>query len=149
MGGMIPEITAFVAAYADYMTQLGAALGLYIGGLIVYVLMTPHKELALIREGNASAALAFGAVVVGLAIPMAACLEHAASVWDVLIWGVVMVLMQLLAFRLTDMFLRGLPRRIAEGDVAAAILLMSVKLGIGILMAGAIVDPVVQRPWIG
>jgi putative membrane protein len=138
---MPPEITAFVAAYADYMTQLGAAIGLYTGGVVLYILLTPHKELALIREGNASAALAFGAVVVGLAIPMAACLEHAQSVWDIVIWGVVMILMQLIAFRFTDMVLRGLPRRIAEGDVAAAVLLMAVKLGIGILMAGAIVDP--------
>lgn len=146
---MIPEITAFAGAYADYMIQLGTAIGLYIGGLILYVILTPHKELALIREGNASAALSFGAVVVGLAIPMSACLEHANSVWDIIIWGVVMVLMQLIAFRFTDMVLRGLPRRIAEGDVAAAIMLMAVKLGIGILMAGAIVDPTRQNLGLG
>jgi uncharacterized membrane protein YjfL (UPF0719 family) len=34
-----------------------------------------------------------------------------------------------------------LPRRIAEGDVAAAIMLMSVKLGVGLIIAGAISDP--------
>ncbi len=134
-------VYAFVAGFPDFLLQLSVALGLFVLSLVVYVLMTPHKELALIREGNPSAALAFGAVVVGLAIPLGACLAHAFSVWDVLIWGVIILLVQLLSFRVTDMILRQLPRRIAEGDVAAAIMLMSVKLGVGLIIAGAISDP--------
>lgn len=134
-------VTAFVAGFPDFLIQLGATLGLFIVSLTVYVLMTPHKELALIRAGNPSAALAFGGVVVGLAIPLGACLAHAFGLIDLLIWGVVTLLLQLIAFRLTDVFLHGLPRRIAEGDVAAAIFLMSMKLGIGIIIAGALADP--------
>ena len=137
----LSAVYAFVAGFPDFLLQLSVALGLFVLSLVVYVLMTPHKELALIREGNPSAALAFGAVVVGLAIPLGACLAHAFSVWDVLIWGVIILLVQLLAFRITDMILRQLPRRIAEGDVAAAIMLMSVKLGVGLIIAGAISDP--------
>lgn len=134
-------VTAFVAGFPDFMIQLGAALGLFIVSLIVYVLMTPHKELALIRAGNPSAALAFGGVVVGLAIPLGSCLEHAFGLMDLVIWGIVMLLIQLIAFRATDIFLRGLPRRIAEGDVAAAIFLMSVKIGIALILSGAVSDP--------
>lgn len=135
------EIQAFISGFPQFMIQLGVALGLFIVGLTTYVLLTPHKELALIRDGNASAALAFGAVVVGLAIPLGACLEHSLSVTDLVIWGVVTLLVQLIVFRLADMFLRGLPRRIAEGDVAAAIFLMAIKLGVGIILAGALSDP--------
>ncbi|MGE3143158.1 MAG: DUF350 domain-containing protein [Hyphomonadaceae bacterium] len=134
-------MTAFVAGFPDFLLQLGAALGLFIASLIIYVLMTPHKELALIREGNPSAALAFGAVVVGLAIPLGACLAHSFGLIDLVIWGVVTLLIQLIAFRFADMFLRNLPKRIAEGDVAAAIFLMAIKLGLGIIMAGAVADP--------
>lgn len=134
-------VTAFVAGFPDFMIQLGAALGLFIVSLILYVLMTPHKELALIRAGNPSAALAFGGVVVGLAIPLGACLEHAFGLMDLVIWGIVTLLIQLIAFRATDIFLRGLPRRIAEGDVAAAIFLMSMKIGIALILAGAVSDP--------
>ena len=136
-----PEIQAFISGFPQFLIQLGAALGLFIVGLTTYVLMTPHKELALIRDGNASAALAFGAVVVGLAIPIGACLAHSLGVIDLMVWGVVTLLVQLIVFRMTDMFLRGLPRRIAEGDVAAAIFLMAVKLGVGIILAGALSDP--------
>lgn len=134
-------VTAFVAGFPDFLIQLGAALGLFIVSLILYVLMTPHKELALIRAGNPSAALAFGGVVVGLAIPLGACLEHAFGLMDLVIWGIVTLLIQLIAFRFTDIFLRGLPRRIAEGDVAAAIFLMSVKIGIALILSGAVSDP--------
>lgn len=134
-------VTAFVAGFPDFLIQLGAALGLFIVSLILYVLMTPHKELALIRAGNPSAALAFGGVVVGLAIPLGACLEHAFGLLDLVIWGIVTLLIQLIAFRATDIFLRGLPRRIAEGDVAAAIFLMSMKIGIALILSGAVSDP--------
>ena len=59
-------------------------------------------------------------------------------------WGLVTLLVQLLAFRFTDMFLRGLPKRIVDGDVAAAIFLMSVKLALALIVAGAVADPNVQ-----
>jgi putative membrane protein len=136
-----PSISAFVSGFPDFLIQLGIALGLFITSLFVYVIMTPHKELDLIRAGNPSAALAFGGVVVGLALPLGACLTYALGVMDVLIWGIVTLLLQILAFRFADIFLRHLPRRIAEGDVAAAVFLMSVKIGLALIIAGAIADP--------
>lgn len=135
------EIQAFISGFPNFLAQFGTALGLFIVGLTTYVLLTPHKELALIRDGNASASLAFGAVIVGLAIPLGACLAHSLSLIDLLVWGTVTLLTQLVTFRFADIVLRGLPRRIAEGDVAAAIFLMSVKLGVGIILAGALSDP--------
>jgi putative membrane protein len=134
-------INAFVAGFPNFLLQLIVAIGLFVGSLTLYVLMTPHKELRLVQEGNPSAALAFGGVVVGLAIPMGACLAHSFGALDLLIWGLVTLLIQLFAFRFTDMILRGLPRRIAEGDVAAAIFLMSVKIGIALILSGAVSDP--------
>ncbi|MEJ0058690.1 MAG: DUF350 domain-containing protein [Terricaulis sp.] len=111
-------VNAFVAGFPDFILQLAVAIGLFIASLIIYVLMTPHKEMALIRAGNPSAALAFAGVVVGLAIPLGSCLAHSFGLIDLVIWGIVTLLLQLIAFRFADMFLRGLPRRIAEGDVA-------------------------------
>jgi len=138
-----------VAGFPDFIIQLGVALGLFVASLIIYVLMTPHKELALIRAGNPSAALAFGGGVVGLAISLGSCLAHAFGVIDLLIWGVVTLLLQLLAFRFADIFLRGLPRRIAEGDVAAAVFLMSVKIGLALILSGAVADPNVALMRVG
>ncbi|MGQ0532086.1 MAG: DUF350 domain-containing protein [Caulobacteraceae bacterium] len=137
-------LNAFVAGFPDFIIQLGVALGLFIVSLFIYTIMTPHKELALIRAGNPSASLAYGGVIVGLAIPLGSCLAHSFGLLDLLIWGIMTLLIQLLAFRFADIFLRGLPRRIAEGDVAAAVFLMSIKIGLALIMAGAVADPNVQ-----
>lgn len=134
-------VNAFVSGFPDFIIQLAVALGLFVASLIIYVLMTPHRELDLIRAGNPSASLAFAGVVVGLAIPLGSCLAHAFGLWDLLIWGIVTLLIQLLAFRFADIFLRGLPRRIAEGDVAAAVFLMSIKIGLALIVSGAVADP--------
>lgn len=134
-------LNAFVAGFPDFIIQLGAALGLFIASLVIYVIMTPHKELALIRAGNPSAALAFAGVIIGLAIPLGSCLAYAFGLLDLLIWGIITLLLQLIAFRFADMFLRGLPRRIAEGDVAAAVFLMSIKIGLALIISGALADP--------
>ncbi len=137
-------VAAFVSGFPDFILQLGVALGLFVASLTLYVLMTPHKELELIRAGNPSAALAFGGVVVGLAIPLGSCLAHSFGFIDLAIWGGVTLLLQLLCFRFADMFLKGLPRRIAEGDVAAAVFLMSVKIGLALILSGAVSDPSVN-----
>ena len=137
-------IASFVAGFPDFIIQLGVSLGLFVASLTIYVLMTPHKELKMIQEGNPSAALAFGGVVVGLAIPLGSCLAHSLGLLDLVIWGVVILLIQLLAFRFADMFLHGLPKKIAEGDVAAAVFLMSVKIGLALILSGAVSDPAVD-----
>lgn len=137
-------LASFVAGFPDFIIQLAIALGLFVASLFIYTIMTPHKELALIRAGNPSASLAYGGVIVGIAIPLGSCLAHSFGVIDLVIWGVVTLLIQLLAFRFADIFLRGLPRRIAEGDVAAAVFLMSIKIGLALIMAGAVADPNVQ-----
>ncbi len=137
----LAAVQAFISGFDDFLIQLGVALGLFIVALMTYVVLTPHKELDLIREGNPSAAVALGGVVVGLAIPLGACLAHSFGVIDLVIWGVVILLLQLIAFRITDMILHGLPVRIAEGDVAAAIMVMSIKVAVGLILAGAVADP--------
>jgi putative membrane protein len=134
-------VNAFVSGFPVFLIQLGVALALFVISLMIYVLMTPHKELELIRQGNASAALAFGGVVVGLAIPLGTCLAHAFGIVDLIIWGVVILLLQLVAFRFADMFLRNLPKRIQQDDVAAAVFLMSVKIGLALIVSGAVSDP--------
>jgi len=118
--------------------QVGVTLGVLIAGCILHVLLTPMKEMKLIREGNVSAGISFAAVIVGLAIPMAACLATATSIYNILIWGVVVILLQLLAFRVVDLILRDLPRRIARDEIGAALVLAAVKIAAAMVMAAAL-----------
>jgi putative membrane protein len=69
---------------------------------------------------------------------MSACLATATTVYDILIWGVVAILLQLLAFRASDLLLRDLPKRIERDEVGAALVLAGVKIAAAMIMAAAL-----------
>lgn len=132
------EVQAFATGFPTTMAHLGVTLALMAGGAIIYVLFTPWKEIDLIRQGNAAAAVALSGVLVGLAIPLSVSLSVSTSVKDITLWGVATVVLQLLAFRIVDMILTGLPQRIREGEVAAAVLLVGAKLSTALILAAAL-----------
>jgi putative membrane protein len=131
-------IQTFVKGFPDFLIHGGVTLTLLMAGCIVHMLLTPMKEMQLIRAGNVSAGISVGAVIVGLAVPMSACLATATTVYDILIWGVVAILLQLLAFRASDLLLRDLPRRIERDEVGAALVLAGVKIAAAMIMAAAL-----------
>ena len=132
------EVQAFATGFPTTLAHLGVTLGLLAAGAILYALFTPWKEIALIREGNAAAAVAFSGVLIGLAIPLAVSLSVSTSIKDIALWGVATVVLQLLAFRIVDLLLTGLPQRIREGEVAAAVLLVGAKLSTALILAAAL-----------
>ena len=131
-------IDAFVKNFPEFLMQGGITLGLLITGCIVHVLLTPMKEMKLIRAGNVSAGISVSAVIVGLGLPMSACLATATSIYDILIWGVVAILLQLRAFRVADLILRDLPKRIERDEIGAALVLAAVKIAAAMVMAAAL-----------
>lgn len=136
---MHPSLESLANGFPYLIFYLLLVTTIYLIGLIVYVKLTPHKEIELIQEGNMAAAISFSGLVIGLALPLAACLIYKISLIDVLVWGTVSVLLQLFLFRLTDMVLSGLPKRIEEGEVPAATVLAAFKLAGSIILAVAIV----------
>lgn len=133
-----PEVQAFASGFPITLLHAGVTLALLALGATLYALLTPWKEIGLIRDGNAAAAVAFGGVLVGLAIPLAASMSASTSVRDIAIWGVATLVLQLLAFRFVDLLLTGLPQRIRDGEVSAAVLLVSAKLGSALILAAAL-----------
>ena len=133
-----PEVQAFATGFPVTLLHAGVTIGLLVAGATLYALLTPWREIALIREGNSAAAVAFGGVLVGLAVPLAVSLAVSTSVRDILIWGVATVVLQLLAFRIVDMLLTGLPQRIQENETSAAVLLVAAKLATALILAAAL-----------
>ena len=132
-----PEVQAFASGFPTTVAHLLVTLALLAAGAVIYALLTPWKEITLIREGNAAAAVAFAGVLVGLAVPLAVSLSVSTSVRDIIIWGVATVVLQLLAFRVVDLLLTGLPQRIREGEISAAVLLVGAKLSTALILAAA------------
>ena len=138
-------VASFVQGFPEFILQLIVALVLFTLGLFVYALLSPHRELRLVHAGNPSAALAFAGVVAGLAIPLGSCLSHSLGLFDFLIWGLVVTILSLLIFRITDMLLRLSQKRMADGDVASAVFVLSVRIGLALIISGAITDPPLTR----
>ncbi len=133
-----PEVQAFASGFPVLVLHVAATFALLILGAVIYGLLTPWKEIALIREGNAAAGVAFAGVLLGLAIPLAVSLAASASIRDIAIWGLATLVLQLLAFRVVDVVLTGLPQRIQEGEVSAAVLLVAAKLSTALVLAAAL-----------
>jgi putative membrane protein len=133
-----PEVQAFAAGFPVTLAHAGITGLLLFIGATLYALLTPYKEIALIREGNAAAAVALGGVLIGLALPLAASLSASNSVMEIIVWGAATLILQLLVFRIIDFLLTGLPQRIQEGEVSAAVLLVSAKLASAVVLAAAV-----------
>lgn len=133
-----PEVQAFATGFPVTLLHASVTLVMLILGTTLYALLTPHKEITLIREGNSAAALSLGGVMVGLAIPLAISLTASTSVIEIMIWGAATIAVQLLVFRVTDMVLKGLPERIQEGEISAAALLVGAKLATALILAAAV-----------
>ena len=104
------EVQAFATGFPTTLAHLGVTLALLAAGATLYALFTPWREISLIREGNAAAAVAFSGVLLGLAIPLAVSLSVSTSIKDIVLWGV----------------------------TAAAVLLVGAKLATALILAAAL-----------
>ncbi len=135
---MEAAINSFAHGFDDFLISTIVAALLLLGSITVYVVLTPMKELDLVRKGNASAGLALAGVIIGLAIPTASALAFSVSIFDQIIWGVVALLLQLLSFRIVDLLLKDLPKRIEDEEAGAAILLIAVKISVALIIGAAL-----------
>jgi putative membrane protein len=121
------------------LSQFGICLALLVVGLLVYMAVTPFRERELMRRGNAAAATVLGGALFALAIPLAALLATTSALLDLVVWGVVALILQLVTVIVVSLLLRGMRGMIEAGQVAAAIPLVAAQLSIGLLNAAAMV----------
>ncbi len=121
------------------LLQFLLVLALLVAGIFIYMAVTPFHERDLLRNGNPAAATVLGGALVALAIPLAALLATTGALLDILVWGVVAVLLQLLTVTILLHLLRGMRAMIEAGQVAAAIPLVAAQISIGLLNAAAMV----------
>ena len=131
-------IQSFLSGIPFLLTHFGVTIVLLVGGAFIYIKITSHDEMALIRDGNNAAAVSLSGAILGLAIPLAFCMANSVNVYDIVIWGLVTLVIQLVTFWIIDLWLRDLSRKIEDGQVGTAILLASVKLAVASINAAAI-----------
>lgn len=82
----------------NFLAYFASAIGLFGLFTSLYIRLTPYAEIQLIRQGNISAAVALVGTLLGFALPLASAIAHSVSIIDMLIWGVIAMLVQVLVF---------------------------------------------------
>ena len=132
-------LQTLASGFPTLLLHLGVLTLIYIVGVVIYVKLTPHKELELVQNGNYAAAISFSALIIGLVLPLAAVIYRNDGIPDIVIWGTISLFLQLFLFRVTDFIFRGMPERIENDEVAPAIVLAAFKISGSIALASALI----------
>lgn len=123
------------AAVLGFVLYIVGAAVLFALFQFIYTRLTPHKEFELIRAGNVAAAIALGGAIVGFAIPASNVIAYSINILDFVVWAVIAAFVQLLAFLMTSLVLKGASQRIQNGEIAAGIYVAAVAISVGMLNA--------------
>jgi putative membrane protein len=126
-----------LAGIPNFFLYAGIGLVLTFVFAVAYVRITGHDELKLIREGNTSAAVAFGGSLIGFAHPLSKAIAQASSIPDCVLWGLMALIIQLFAYALARVIVPDLSKKIEANTLAAAILLAAVSIVAGMLNAAS------------
>jgi putative membrane protein len=130
---VISSLTVLPSFFIFFAIAVGL-VAIYLG---LYTFATAHNEFALIRQNVISAAVALGFSLVGFALPLASAIVHAQNVLDCVVWGLVALAVQIVAYWGVRLVLPNLSQRIAGGEMAAALFLGAASLSAGIVNAAA------------
>ncbi|MFT9849224.1 DUF350 domain-containing protein [Aneurinibacillus sp. REN35] len=134
----------------NFLVYLAVTLPLLGFGMLVFLFTTPYKEYALIKEGAdtndpqkkcaaEAAAHDLGGKLVGLAIVLASAIYHAVSIWDLVIWGVIATVFQVLVFYLFELITPfRVVSEIPKGNVSVGLFASRLSIACGLLMAALI-----------
>jgi putative membrane protein len=129
---MIANSIGGLPAFAGYYA---AAAVLSILFVLAYTAVTPFHEIDLIRHGNSAAAIQIGMGLIGFSIPLASAIYHSANIVDCVVWGVVAMITQLIAYGIARLTVPNLADDIAKAHVAPAIWLGCISIASGVMSA--------------
>ena len=133
VGNMLNELPWFIA-------YMATAVALTLFYVVVYIRVTPHPEIKLIRENNLAASLAFAGSLIGFCLPLASAISNSLSLVDCAVWGVVALVVQIVVFYLVCLPIPKISERIEKGEIASGLWLGVASLAGGILNAASMTN---------
>ncbi len=120
-----------------FVLYFGVGLVLTVLFLAIYQKVTAHDEIALIRQHNASAAVALGGNLLGFAIPLDKAIAQSASVPDCVVWALVALVVQIGVYLLVRLLIPDLSKNIENNAMASALALAFIAVAGGMLNSAA------------
>lgn len=132
---MTEHLLESFGGFDDFLIYFAVCIMLLCLFNAIYVRITPYREIALIRSGNTAAALSLSGAMLGFVLPLASAVVHGVSLVDTVLWGVLALLVQLLAYAAVRLMIPSIAQDIPDGKVAQGLFLGALSLGVGILNA--------------
>ncbi|HEV2040470.1 MAG TPA: DUF350 domain-containing protein [Casimicrobiaceae bacterium] len=126
-----------IAGFPAFLLYFVLALILLALFVAIYVRVTPYREIALIREGNIAASISLSGALIGLVLPLASAIAHSVSPLDMVAWGVIALVVQLIVYAVTSRLVPRFREAIEAGRAAPATLLAALSVSVGILNAAS------------
>ena len=134
---MNEQFGLFLANLSEFLLFFVAAAALTLIFVVLYTRVTRHNELALIKKNSTAAALAFSGSLIGFALPLASTMINSVTVVEMVLWGLVALIVQVLVYLVIRLPMPRISERIEADEVAAGIWLGSCSIEAGILNAAA------------
>ncbi len=134
---MNEQVVTFFTNLSEFLIFFVVASALALFFVFVYTRVTRHNELALIKENSTAAAVAFSGSLIGFALPLASTMINSVNVIELVLWGVIALIVQVLVYLLIRLPMPRISERIQKDEVAAGIWLGTCSLVAGILNAAS------------
>lgn len=125
-----------------YLGWFGICIALLLVFAVLYCLITPKNEMALIRRGSTTTAVSLSGALIGFSIMMAAVMLNAVNRTDLVLWTLCGLIVQLFAYFFAAILLCGvrqvrakMTRRFEDDDIASGIFVAGVSISVGIISA--------------
>jgi putative membrane protein len=134
---MSDQLSTFFASLSEFLIFFVTAAVLTILFVVIYSRVTKHNEFALIKKNSMAAAVAFSGSLIGFALPLASTMINSVTVFEMVLWGVVALVVQVLVYLLIRLPMPRLSERIEADEVAAGLWLGACSMVAGILNAAS------------
>ncbi|MDF2857592.1 MAG: hypothetical protein K0Q87_3443 [Neobacillus sp.] len=124
----------------NFLLYLAVSLVLLLVGLFLMEITTKVKEFSLMAKGNKAASFVLGGRLLGLAIVLYSSLANSISLIDMILWGSIGIVAQIIVFYLAEWLTPrfNVNQSIEEDNQAVGIFLMLLSISIGIVIAGSL-----------
>ena len=134
---MSEQLVTFFTNLTEFFIFILVAAVLVLLFVFVYTRVTRHNELALIKKNSTAAAIAFSGSLIGFALPLASTMINSVNVVELVLWGVIALIVQVLVYLLIRLPMPRISERIEADEVAAGIWLGACSVVGGILNAAS------------
>jgi len=129
-----------IAGFPPFILYFLIAAAMLIVFVAIYLRITPYREVDLIKQGNCAAAVSLSGSIIGFVLPLAHAVAQAVNLTDLLLWGLLAMVVQLVSYLLVRALIPGIVSGIPQGQVAHGIFLATVSVAAGILNAACMAD---------